>query len=143
MRENFCHATGKNRCSFRVKNKVIRRVDNMVNAAHVVVASRNVEADLEFFLDMLEMRSVEAGGYTIFEMPVAEASIHETEDEVSERELYLRCDDISSFTHKMTELGINCGDVQDAGWGQLVDLTLPSGAPFHVYQPRHTRPSVL
>jgi catechol 2,3-dioxygenase-like lactoylglutathione lyase family enzyme len=114
----------------------------MIIGAHVVVASKDVEADLKFFRDVLEMPSVDAGGgYTILGLPVAEASIHETKGDVPQHELYLLCDDINTFTKKMAELDIKCGDLQDAGWGQVVELTLPSGAPFHVYEPRHKRPS--
>ena len=110
----------------------------MFNGAHVVLASKDVEADLEFFLEMLEMPSVDAcRGYTAFSLPASEASIHETEGGVSEDEPYLPCDDISSFATRMAEMHVECGVIHDEGWGQVVELTLPSGAPFHVYEPRH------
>ena len=106
--------------------------------SHIVVASKDVEADLQFFLDMLEAPSVDAGrGYTAFSLPAAEASIHETEGGVSKDDPYLPCDDIASFATRMAEMHVECGDVHDEGWGQVVELTLPSGAPFHVYEPRH------
>lgn len=114
----------------------------MIIGAHVVVASRDAGADLGFFRDVLGMNAVDAGGgYMIVGLPVAEASVHATSGDVPRHELYLQCDDVDALVKEMTERNIVCGEVHDAGWGRIVDITLPSGAPFRVYQPRHARPS--
>jgi hypothetical protein len=115
----------------------------MIVGAHVVIASKDAEADHQFFREVLKLNSVDAGGgYMIFGVPAAEASIHPTEGNVPQHELYFLCDDVEAFVADMRERSVECGDVQDTGWGRVVQITLPSGAPFHVYQPRHARPNL-
>jgi hypothetical protein len=113
----------------------------MIIGAHVVLASVDAEADHKFFRDVLKMPSINAGGgYTIIGLPTAEASIHPTSGQV-QHELYLLCDDIEAFVDEMSANNTECSPIQDTGWGRLVKITLPSGAPLSVYQPRHERPS--
>ena len=114
----------------------------MIVGAHVVIASKDAEADHRFFREVLKLNAVDAGGgYLIFGLPASEASIHPTEGDLPNHELYFLCDDVAAFVADMGERGIECGDVQDAGWGLVVEIKLPSGAPLNVYQPRHARPS--
>jgi catechol 2,3-dioxygenase-like lactoylglutathione lyase family enzyme len=64
----------------------------MISGAHVVVYSRNAEADRAFFRDILGFKSVDAGhGWLIFALPLTEAAFHPSEDDV--HELYFLCDD--------------------------------------------------
>ena len=114
----------------------------MIIGAHVVLASIDAEADHKFFRDVLKLPSINAdGGYTIIGLPASEASIHPTTGAVPQHELYLLCDDIDGFVSEMSANSVECDPVQDAGWGLIVKIKLPSGAPLHVYQPRHSRPS--
>ncbi len=53
------------------------------------------------------------------------------------------CDDIKTFVQQMTKQKIVCSEIQDQGWGQLVQLTLPGGGKIGVYQPRHARPKPM
>jgi len=114
----------------------------MIVGAHVVLASKNPEADHAFFRDVFKLSSIAAGGgYVIFRLPESEASIHQTDGEVPRHELYFLCDDVKAFVADMKERGVECGAIQDQGWGALVQIKLPSGAPLSVYEPRHERPS--
>ena len=114
----------------------------MIVGAHVVVASTDPEADHQFFREVLNLAAVDAGGgYMIFGLPSSEASIHQTEGKVPQHELHFLSDDIHAFAADMKTRGIECGPVEDQGWGMVVKLTLPSGAPLSVYEPRHARPS--
>ena len=114
----------------------------MIIGTHIVVSSKDPEADYDFFRNVLGLSSVDAGqGYIIFGLPASEASIHHTDGEVPRHELYFLTDDIESFVQDMKSRGVACGDIADQGWGVVVQLTMPSGAPLHVYQPRHARPS--
>jgi hypothetical protein len=54
--------------------------------------------------------------------------------------LFLMCDDIHAFVTEMQKRKIECGPVQDQGWGVLTEVTLPSSGKLHVYRPRHKRP---
>jgi len=65
----------------------------MISGAHVVVYSKNAEADRAFFRDILGFKSVDAGhGWLIFALPPTEAAFHPSEDNV--HELYFMCDDL-------------------------------------------------
>lgn len=119
----------------------------MIIGAHIVVPSRDPKADHKFFNEVLGLTAIDAGGgsgdgkgYMIFGLPKSEASIHPTDGEVPHHELYFLCEDVGKFTEKLVEQGIAHEPVKDAGWGLIVKLTLPSGAPLNVYQPRHARP---
>jgi hypothetical protein len=53
----------------------------MISGAHVVVYSKNAEADRAFFRDILGFKSVDAGhGWLIFALPPTEAAFHPSED---------------------------------------------------------------
>ena len=110
----------------------------MLIGAHCVINSRKPEADLAFFRDVLKLPSIDDGGYVIFGLPPAEVSVHSSEG--TGQALFLMCDDIGAFVTEMQKHMINCGPVQDQGWGVLTEVTLPSGGKLHVYQPRHKRP---
>ena len=114
----------------------------MIIGTHTVLSSKDPEKDYAFFRDVLKLSSVDAGGgYVIFGLPESEASIHETEGEVPHHELYFLTDDVNAFAAEMKDLGVECGAVQDEGWGVVVQIKLPSGAPLGFYEPRHERPS--
>ena len=112
----------------------------MINGAHVVIASSSAEADRVFFRDVLKFPVADTGGYLIFGLPPSELSFHDSPEEGRHHELYLLCDDIDSFVETMQAADVTCGPIQDQGWGIIVQITLPSGAPLHVYEPRHERP---
>ena len=114
----------------------------MIVGAHVVLASKNPEADHAFFRDVFKLSSLDLdGSYVIFGLPESEASIHQTDGEVPHHELYFMTDDVNAFVADMKGRGIECGEIQDQGWGILVQIKLPSCAPLSVYQARHARPS--
>lgn len=113
---------------------------NMINGVHTIIYSKNTEADKAFFRDVLKLTNVDVGhGWLIFGLPPAELAVHPSTDS-QHHEIYLMCDDINTFVQKMKGLKIPCTEVQDQGWGLLVQLTLPGGGKIGVYQPRHARP---
>jgi len=110
----------------------------MINGAHVIVYSRDAEADRAFVRDMLGFDGVDAGdGWMIFKLPPAEVAIHPTGAE-PKHEFYLMCDDIASLLERLTAAGVEIAKpISDEGWGLLASIRLPSGAEQPVYQPRH------
>lgn len=49
----------------------------MISGGHVIVYSRDAEADRSFFQDVLRLPSVDAGGgWLIFALPPAEVAVH-------------------------------------------------------------------
>jgi hypothetical protein len=110
----------------------------MFIGAHCVISSPKPEADFAFFRDVLKLPSIDDGGYVIFGLPPAEVSVHQSDG--TGHALFLMCDDIRAFLTEMQERRIDCGPVQDEGWGVLTEVTLPGGGKLHVYQPRHKHP---
>ena len=115
----------------------------MINGAHAIIYSTDPEADRAFFRDVLELPNVDAGrGWLIFGLPPAEVAVHPSDGD-EHHELYLMCDAIEAFVAEMRTRRINCGPVQDQGWGRLTHVVLPGGGKLGVYQPRHPRPKPM
>lgn len=117
----------------------------MFFAAHLLLYSRNPEADRAFLRDVLEMRAVDAGdGWLIFALPPAEMGIHPGENTVLHAEsnlaagtLYLLCRDLRATIEKLAAKGVQCGTVHEAGWGKVTSIPLPGGASLGLYEPHH------
>ncbi len=116
----------------------------MLIGAHSVIYSPDPSADHKFLREVLKLPVVDAGGgYLIFGLPPAEASIHPSGEGGLRQELLLLCDNIETFIAEMEKHSVPCGPVQDEGWGLLTQVTLPSGGSLGVYQPRHERPAAM
>jgi hypothetical protein len=112
----------------------------MFNGAHVVIYSKNSEADRAFFRDTLEFPCVDAGhGWLIFALPPAEAAFHDSESN-GPHELYLMCDDIAATLKDLKSKKVKVSEVSEQRWGKLASLTLPGGGQIGVYQPKHPSP---
>jgi hypothetical protein len=115
----------------------------MITGVHTIIYSKNAEADKAFFRDVLKLTNVDVGhGWLIFGLPPSELAVHPSDD-IEHHEIYLMCDNINEFVQQMTEHNMTCGEIQDQGWGLLVELTLPGGGKIGVYQPRHARPKPM
>ncbi|MCA1675362.1 MAG: extradiol dioxygenase [Actinobacteria bacterium] len=110
----------------------------MINGAHVIIYSRDAEADRQFLRDVLEFAPVDAGeGWLLFKVPPAELAVHPTEG-AAVHELYLLCDDVEATVAELTAKGAEfAGPVADQGWGLLVSIVLPGGGQVGLYQPQH------
>ncbi len=112
----------------------------MIDGAHVVVYSKDSEADRAFFRDVLGFRHVDVGhGWLIFALPQAEAAVHPS-DENDRHELFLMCDDLDAEIVRLNKSGAACSEVETVGWGRLTRIGLPGGGKLGLYQPRHERP---
>jgi catechol 2,3-dioxygenase-like lactoylglutathione lyase family enzyme len=108
----------------------------MIFGSHVIVYSKNVEADRAFFVDVLGFKSVDAGhGWLIFALPPAEAAFHPAEGPA--HELYFMCDDLKAEIASLAKKGVNCSEVQEARWGSITKMHLPGGGEVGLYQPKH------
>jgi hypothetical protein len=112
----------------------------MINGAHIVIDSKDSEADRAFFRDVLKFSSVDAGhGWLIFAMPPLEAAFHDAESN-DRHELYLMCDDIAATLKDLESKNVEVSDVSEQRWGKLASLTLPGGGKIGLYQPKHPSP---
>ena len=108
----------------------------MIFGAHLVLYSTDAEADRAFLADVLGFDSVDAGGgWLIFSLPPAEAAVHP--EEAPAAELFLMCDDLEGEMRALAERGVECAAVEEARWGSITKIALPSGAEVGLYQPRH------
>jgi len=109
----------------------------MIIGAHVIVYSKNADADRAFFRDVLGFKSVDAGhGWLIFALPPAEAAFH-PDEENDRHELYLMCDDLKTEISALQKKGVTCSDIQEARWGSITRIQLPGGGKVGLYQPKH------
>jgi len=112
----------------------------MINGAHVVIYSKDTEADRAFFKDVLKFGYVDVGGgRLIFRLPPCDAMMHEA-DENDRHELYLMCDDVEAEVARLKAAGVDCAPASDQGWGIVTEIALPGGGKLGLYQPRHERP---
>jgi hypothetical protein len=114
----------------------------MISGAHIIIYSRDADADRAFIRDVLEYPHVDAGGgWLIFKLPPAEVAVHPAE--TPSHELYLMCDDVSATVESLAARGVACGPVSDQGWGLLTSIRLPGGGDVGLYEPRHPRATEL
>jgi len=116
----------------------------MINGAHVLIYSRDAEADRAFLRDVLGYPYVDTGGgWLIFKLPPAEVGVHPTDggeagDREPPTELHLMCDDIEATVARLRERGVEpTRPVIDAGYGIETGIRLPGGAVLGLYQPKH------
>ena len=109
----------------------------MISGAHVIVYSKDAEADRAFFRDILGFKSVDAGhGWLIFALPPAEAAFHPGEKN-SIHELYLMCDDLKAEMAALAKKNVKCSEIHEERWGSITKIRLPGGGDVQLYQPKH------
>ena len=109
----------------------------MIFGSHLILYSKDAEADRVFFRDVLGFGSVDAGrGWLIFELPPSELAVHPA-DEDQRAELYFMCTDLKTEILALTQKGVSCSEVQEARWGSLARIKLPSGGELGLYEPKH------
>jgi hypothetical protein len=111
----------------------------MFVGAHVILYSRDAEADRAFIRDTLGFGGVDAGeGWLIFKLPPAEIACHPSQGGESKHEFYLMCDNIDTQLAQLGAKGVEISSpLSDQGWGRLASIKLPSGAHLPLYEARH------
>jgi catechol 2,3-dioxygenase-like lactoylglutathione lyase family enzyme len=118
-------------------NLVLRKDRLMIFGAHVIVYSKDADADRNFLRDVLGLKSVDAGhGWLIFALPPAEAAVHPAEEN-DRHELYFMCDDLTAEIATLAKKGVQCSKVHAERWGSITKLQLPGGGQIGLYQPKH------
>jgi catechol 2,3-dioxygenase-like lactoylglutathione lyase family enzyme len=109
----------------------------MISGAHVIVYSKDAEADRTFFRDVLGFQSVDAGhGWLIFALPPGEAAFHPS-DKNGPHELYFMCDNLKSEMAALAKKGVAYSKIHEERWGSITRLGLPGGGEIGLYQPKH------
>jgi predicted enzyme related to lactoylglutathione lyase len=112
----------------------------MITGVHAILFTPDADGVRAFLRDVLELRSVDAGGgWLIFGLPPAEVAAHPAEELGTQ--LYLMCDDIEVTTAELREKGVELTrPVSDEGWGLVTAIALPGGGVLGLYEPRHPVP---
>ena len=112
----------------------------MITGAHVMIFSRDPEADREFLRDVLEIGCIDSGGgWLIFKLPPAELGVHGG-DRNDVHELYLICDDVDETVAALKRKGVTCDAIGQREWGRVTGVPLPGGGKLGLYEARHARP---
>ncbi len=119
----------------------------MIHGVHLLLYSRDPEADRAFFRDVLDFKFIDAGeGWLIFALPPAELGIHpddgkfvlpHADQELLGSVIYLMCDNLRETIDSLTAKGVDTTEVLEAGWGITTTVRLPSGGGLGLYEPRH------
>ena len=119
----------------------------MIFGTHLLLYSRDPEADRAFFRDVLGFDYVDSGGgWLIFGLPPAEMGIHPAEEnltqgharqELATGTLYLMCDDLDKTLADLDGKGVAHSELREAEWGVATSVRLPGGSNLGIYQPRH------
>jgi catechol 2,3-dioxygenase-like lactoylglutathione lyase family enzyme len=109
----------------------------MISGAHIVLYTKDPEADRAFFRDVLDLESVDAGrGWLIFALPPAEAAFHPAEKNGG-HELFFMCDDLKAEMAALARKNVAFSEIEEARWGSIVKMRLPGGSDIRLYQPKH------
>jgi hypothetical protein len=119
----------------------------MISGAHVLLYSKDPEADRAFLKTVLEFSSIDLGeGWLLFALPPAEMAVHPGDGDFVQMHaehpmlgavLYLMCDDLRSSMQTLESKGVTCATPVEADWGISTSIRLPSGGEIGLYQPRH------
>ena len=112
----------------------------MINGGHVIVYSKDAEADRAFIRDVLKFKFIDVHkGWLIFKLPPSEIAVHPS-DENDMHEFYLMTDDLDTEMTLLKKAGVKCEKASQQAWGRLTRVKLPGGGTLGLYQPRHERP---
>src|ERR1700681_1652211 len=104
---------GRMRCTMRPGNQ---RGVFMINGAHIILYSKNAEADRNFFRDVLRWPHVDAGhGWLIFRLPPSELAFHPAEGGGT-HELYFLCDNVKETIAELSARKIECSQITEERW---------------------------
>src|SRR5262249_23929028 len=109
----------------------------MIDGAHLLLYSKDPDADRAFRRDVLQFRSVDVGhGWLIFALPPSELAVHPGSGDFAQANgdqallgavLYLMCDDLHAEMESLRAKNVTCSEPVDAGWGIKTTVRLPSG----------------
>jgi predicted enzyme related to lactoylglutathione lyase len=113
----------------------------VIIGVHAIIFANDAGRVREFFRDVLELESVDAGGgWLIFAMPPTELAAHPT-DGTPHHQLYLMCDDIRATVADLTVKGVEfTREITEENFGLMTALVVPGGGELAIYEPKHPSP---
>jgi hypothetical protein len=112
----------------------------LISGAHVMIFTRDEEADRAFLRDVLEIPCIDGGGgWLIYKLPPAEMGVHGGERN-DVHHLYLMTESLDAAIAQLKSRGVDCSEPFSASWGRATSVPLPGGGTIGLYEPRHARP---
>jgi hypothetical protein len=112
----------------------------MISGAHVMIFTRDEDADRAFLRDVLEIPCIDAGGgWLIYKLPPTELGVHGGENN-DVHQLYLMCDGLDAEISKLEAKGVICSPPFAASWGRATSVPLPGGGKIGLYEAHYSRP---
>ena len=110
----------------------------MIKGAHVILYSRDAEADRRFLVELIGRPTIDAGGgWLIAQLPPSEGAVHPAET-AGAIELYLVCDDVDATVAEWTGKGVSFeAPGSEERWGRVTTFRLPGGGRVGLYEARH------
>jgi predicted enzyme related to lactoylglutathione lyase len=117
----------------------------VIAGAHTIVFAEDAEAAREFFREVLEWPSVDAGdGWLIFELPPGELAVHPGpgwSGQVGQHELFLMCHDIDATVAELRRKGVEFTEaITEESFGRITRFKVPGAGEVGLYEPRHASP---
>ena len=112
----------------------------MIHGGHVVIYSKDADADKAFFRDILKFPYIDVhDGWLIFKLPPSELAVHPS-DANDRHEFFLMTDNLPDELAALKQAGATFDEPSLQAWGLLARIQLPGGGRLGLYQPRHARP---
>ncbi len=112
----------------------------MINGGHVVLYSKDAEADKTFIRDVLKFPYIDVhNGWLIFKLPPSELAVHPS-NENNRHEFFLMTDNLDAELAALKQSNVAFEEPSHQAWGRLTRIHLPGGGHLGLYQPRHQRP---
>ena len=92
---------------------------SLISGAHVMIFTRDEDADRAFLRDVLEIPCIDGGGgWLIFKLPPAEMGVHGGENN-DVHQLYFMCDDLdAAIADAGRTRASSCTEPFTASWGR-------------------------
>jgi hypothetical protein len=111
----------------------------MIDGAHVIIYSKDADADRALLRDVFKLPNVDVGhGWRMFGLPPSEVAVHPG-DENDTHELYFMYADVKKLIAELKAKKIECSPIDEQRWGSITRITLPGGGKLGIYQPKHRR----
>ena len=112
----------------------------MISGAHVMIFTRDEDADRAFLRDVLGIPCIDGGGgWLIYKLPPTEMGVHGGEQN-DVHHLYFMCDDLDAEMARLSDEGVDCSEPFSASWGRATSVPLPGGGKIGLYEARHPHP---
>jgi hypothetical protein len=93
----------------------------LITGAHIIIYSKDPEADRAFFRDVFKLSHVDVGAH----------------------EVWFLCNNLDSFVAEMTAHKLTCDPAEEQSWGRINSPDSRRRGQGRNYEPRHARPKPM